>query len=154
MRSLGSQRIGFHLGWGLGCLLAACSPYLEREAPGVFYDVQLAASPPSTLCEELAGDAAAQTHFMVKWHGPLRRPDQCAALLNDSLEAPRREIWITTDAARNLLFVELRELGPSGPVKPSPETKEMGKRLEGLIHARFPAAKVTQGKRLSGLLAP
>jgi len=58
------------------------------------------------------------------------------------------------DAEQSLLFVDLREFGPSGPEKPSREAKELARKLAALIHERFPAAKVTQGKRLSGLLAP
>jgi len=58
------------------------------------------------------------------------------------------------DAERSLLFVDVRQFGPSGPEKPSRKTKELAKQLAQLIHDRFPAAKVTQGNRLSGLLAP
>jgi len=54
---------------------------------------------------------------------------------------------------RSLLFVDLREFGGEGPTKPSRETKELGGRLAELIHEKFPAAKVMQGKRFSGALA-
>src|SRR5205814_1990837 len=54
----------------------------------------------------------------------------------------------------SLLFVDLRQFEPSGPEKPSRRTQELGKQLAQLIHERFPAAKLTQGNRLSGLLAP
>ena len=97
---------------------------------------------------------AAHTSFTLRWHGPLQRPDECAALLNDRADAPRREIWITLDAKQGLLFVDLREFGPSGPEKPSRETKDQGRQLAELIHGRFPTAKETQGTRFSGLLAP
>jgi hypothetical protein len=154
MRLPGVERIRFRFAWVIGCLAAAaCSPFVERESPGIFYDVQLAAPAPDTLCVEFAGEVAARTHLELRWHGPLRRPDQCAAVLNDAAAAPRREIWLTTDAVRSLLFVDLREFGGEGPTKPSRETKELGGRLAELIHEKFPAAKVTQGKRFSGALA-
>jgi len=152
MRLFGVRSIRFRFVWA--CLAAACSPFLERESPGVFYDVQLAASAPSTLCLELATDVAARTNLQLRWHGPLQRPDQCAALVNDRTDVPRLEIWITMDGDRRLLFLDVRQFGPSGPEKPSRKTKELGRQLAQLIHERFPAAKVTQGNRLSGLRAP
>jgi len=152
MRLFGVRSIRFRFVWA--CLVAACSPFLERESPGIFYDVQLAASAPSTLCLEFASDVAAHTGLELRWHGPLQRPDQCAALLKDRADAPKREVWITMDGERSLLFVDLRQFGPSGPEKPSRRTQELGKQLAQLIHERFPAAKLTQGNRLSGLLAP
>ena len=146
--------IRFRFVWGVGCLVCACSPFHERETPGVFYDVQLAAPAASTLCLEFARDVAAHTGLELRWQGPLQRPDQCAALLNDRADGAKREIWITMDAEQSLLFVDLREFGPSGPEKPSRQTKELGRQLAELIHERFPTAKVTQGTRFSGLLAP
>src|SRR5207302_538714 len=83
----------------------ASAPFLEHERPGVFYDVQLAASAPSTLCLEFASDVAAHTGLELRWHGPLQRPDQCAALVNDRTDVPRLEIWITMDGDRRLLFL-------------------------------------------------
>jgi len=154
MRLFGVRSIRFRVVWGVGGLVSACSPFHERETPGVFYDVQLAASVASSLCLEFPSAVAARTSFKLRWHGPLQRPDQCAALLNDRADAPRREIWITLDAKQSLLFVDLREFGPSGPEKPSRETKELGRQLAQLIHERFPTARVTQGTRFSGLLAP
>ena len=149
----GGHEIRFALLAGLSCLAAACSPYLERETPGVFFDVQLAESPPSNLCQEFAVALAAQLNFTMKSHGPLGQPDQCGALLSEAGDAPLREIWITTDPARKLLFVELRQRGPDGPEKPSRQTQELGKRLARLIAERFPAARITRGKRFSGQLA-
>jgi len=148
---IGSRGVRF--AWLIGCLAAACSAFVEREAPGVFYDVQLGAPPPDTLCVEFAAEVAALSHLEPRWHGPLQRPDQCAAVLNDAASGPTREIWITTDAARSMLFVDLREFGPGGPTRPSRQTKELGSQLAQLIHAKFPAAKLTQGKRFSGVLA-
>ena len=154
MRAAADEGMRFSLVWGLGCLLCGCSPYLERDTPGVFFDVQLTESPPSTLCQEFADSVASRMSFKMKWQGPLEQPDQCGALLNEATDVPLREIWITMDAARKLLFVELRELGPSGPEPPSRQTEELGKQLAQFIHERFPAARVTRGKRFSGLLAP
>ncbi|HEX4649091.1 MAG TPA: hypothetical protein VH111_09715 [Steroidobacteraceae bacterium] len=150
----GGHGIRFALVWALGCLAAACSPYLERETPGAFFDVQLTGPAPDTLCQELAEALASRMNFELKWHGPLERADQCGALLNEATGATLREIWITMDAPRGQLHVELRELGPSGPEKPSRQTEQLGKQLEQRIHERFPAARVTRGKRFSGLLAP
>jgi hypothetical protein len=153
MRLSGIGGTRFQFAWLIGCLAAACSPFVEREAPGVFYDVQLTAPPPDTLCVEFAGEVAALTHLELRWHGPLQRPEQCGALLNDAAAGPTREVWITTDAARSMVFVDLREFGPGGPMKPSRHTEELGRRLAELIHAKFPGARVTQGKRFSGALA-
>ena len=148
-----SDVIRFRCAWLVGCLLGACSPFVEREAPGIFYDIQLAAPPPDTLCLDFAGEVAARTHLELRWHGPLRRPDQCAALLKDAGGVPLREIWIATDAPRSMLFVDLRELGPDGATEPSPQTKELGRQLGEFIHERFGAATITHGKRFSGALA-
>src|SRR5207237_9756197 len=95
MRLFGVRSIRFRFVWA--CLAAACSPFLERESPGVFYDVQLAASAPSTLCLELATDVAARTDLLLRWHGALQRPDPCAALVNDGTALPRLETWSTMD---------------------------------------------------------
>ena len=147
MRLFAVGSIRFRVVWGVGCLVCACSPFHERESPGVFYDVQLDASAASSVCVEFATAVAAHTSFELRWHGPLQRPDQCAALLNDRADAPKREIWITLDAKRSLLFVDLREFGPSGPEEPSRQTKELARQLTELIHERFPIAKVTRGTR-------
>jgi hypothetical protein len=155
MRLPGAQRIRLTLVWALGCWAAACSPYLERDAPGVFLDVQLTGSTPDTTCQELADSIAARMPFRLKWKGSLASPDQCGALLNEANDAPRREIWITLDTTRNLLAVELRELGASGaPDKPSRYARELGRQLAGLISERFPGARITQGKRFSGVVTP
>ena len=147
MRLFGVRSIRLRVVWGVGFLASACSPFHERETPGVFYDVQLGASAAGSLCLEFSSAVAARTSFKLRWHGPLQRPDQCAALLNDRADAPKREIWITLDAKRSLLFVDLREFGPSGPEKPSRQTKDLGRQLAELIHERFPTAKVTRGTR-------
>lgn len=153
MSSRNAQGIRLTLVWALGCWAAACSPYLERDAPGIFLDVQLTGSTQATACQELADTIAARMPFRLKGKGSLASPDQCGALLDEATDAPRREIWITLDTARNFLSVELRELGPSGaPDKPSRYAKELGKQLAGVISERFPGARITQGKRFSGVV--
>ena len=61
MSGIGSRGVRF--AWLIGCLAAACSAFVEREAPGVFYDVQLGAPPPDTLCVEFAAEVAALSHL-------------------------------------------------------------------------------------------
>src|SRR5258708_7704958 len=138
MRLFGVRSIRLWVVWGVGCLLSACSPFHERETPGVFYDVQLGASAASFLCLEFSSAVAARTSFKLRWHGPLQRPDQCAALLDDRADAPKREIWITLDAKQSLLFVDLREFGPPGPEKPSPQTTQLARHLSHSLHTPSP----------------
>jgi hypothetical protein len=131
------------------CSLPACSAFLEQKIPGIFYDVHLTEPPAPSLCFELATSVAVQAKLTIASNDKLAAPLVCQTILRDETQALVVQVVITGDQVRNMLFVDVRQLG-GRPL--TVRTQELGEALAQIIHQRFPSNEVTPGKRFADVL--
>jgi len=136
---------------GAGLLLSCAS--LGGDVPGLFYNVQLPAGRPITVCSEFARELVVSISLrVVDQMLPTRPRGACIVELDNQQEQSSRVlVTIDWDPGSRTLGIHVQQPGTS---KPTASAQQLASQVVAAVHRKFPDGVIATVKPTYSPLGP